>query len=149
MVDMSPEDLEKLRRLEEEVDRERDALKKKREEIEAKKAVVVVEAITSAAGTSAAGTFAAGAAETKLPAKKDEPATALVTEADANAWKRGLQKKIAVGAGGVMLAYWLMSNIITIAAIGAVVGGAYYFSGRYLNPPDESASKKKKEPDAD
>src|SRR4051794_2965045 len=38
MAEMSPEDLEKLRRLEEEVDREREDAKKKREELEAKAA---------------------------------------------------------------------------------------------------------------
>lgn len=128
---MSPEDLEKLRRLEEEVDREREASRKTREEIEAKKSLVPV----------------AGAAEdSKLPAKKEDDSKALVTEKDANAWRRGLQKKIAVGAGGVMVAYWLMSNILTILAGTVVVAGAYYFSGKYLNPPaDDSVTKKKKD----
>lgn len=131
MADMSPEDLEKLRRLEEEVDRESAAAKKRREELEAKRALVVPEEKP---------------AEAKLPAKKEEASSALVTEKDANAWKRGLQKKIAVGAGGVMVAYWLMSNIITLAAMGAVVGSAWYFSGKYLNPPnDDSSGKKKKD----
>lgn len=135
MADMSPEDREKLRRLEEEVDRESAERKKKREEEEAKRALVLAEEKKKAEA---------------LPVKKDEPSTQLVTDADAHAFKRGLQKKIAVGAGGVMIAYWLMSNIITIAAIGAVVGGAWYFSGKYLNVSgDENAGKKKKDSEAD
>jgi hypothetical protein len=133
MPDMSPE--EQLRRLEEEVDREREAAKKKREEL-AQKALtpIVVEK----------------PAET-LPAKKveDESTKALVTDADANAWKRGLQKKIALGAGGVMVAYWLMSNVLTIIGGAAVVAGAYYLSGRYLSAPPEQPDKKKKDAPAD
>lgn len=128
MAEMSPEDLEKLRRLEAEVDAEREAAKKRREALE-QKALIAAEPPL---------------AEKTLPAKKDEESSSLVTEKDASAWKRGLQKKIAVGAGGVMLAYWLMSNLLTIVAGVAVVGGAYYLSGKYLNPSTEDSSKKKK-----
>lgn len=126
MADMKPEDLEKLRRLEEEVDRERAEMVKRREELE-KKALVPIEATTS------------GQAESNsVPAVKEETSKAVATDKDANAWKRGMQQKIAIGAGGVMVAYWLMTNIITLVAIVGVVGGAYYVSGKYLNPePDQ------------
>lgn len=133
MADLSPE--EQLRRLEEEVDREREAAKKKREALEQKALTPVVEK----------------PAET-LPAKKAdaESSKALVTENDARAWKRGLQKKIALGAGGVMVAYWLMSNVLTIIGGAAVVAGAYYLSGRYLNaPPAPDEERKKKDAAAD
>jgi hypothetical protein len=129
MADMKPEDLEKLRRLEEEVDRERAEMQKRREELE-KKALVPVE----------------DAAETKnAPAKKEEGSKELATDKDANAWKRGMQQKIAIGAGGVMVAYWLMTNLVTIAAMIGVVGGAYYFAGKYLNPePDDKKKPEEK-----
>ena len=140
MAEMSPEDLEKLRRLEEEVDRDFDDKRKKREELEAKaaaaRAVVAVDDV-----------LVDGRPAEKLPAKprEQESSKALVTEKDANAWKQGMQKKIAIGAGGVMVAYWLMSNIFTLVAMVGVVGGAYYLSGKYLNGPPEEPAKKKKD----
>ena len=135
MAEMSPEDLEKLRRLEEEVDRERDDARKKREELEAK-----------AAAARAVVPVAEKPAE-KLPAVKpdDEGSKALMTDKDANAWRRGLQKKVAIGAGGVMLAYWLISNIFTIVCGVGVVAGAYYLSGKYLGGGGDDPKAKKKE----
>jgi hypothetical protein len=130
MPDMRPEDLEKLRKLEEEVDREREEARKRREEIE-KRALVPLE--TQKAET--------------LPAKKEEESKAVATEADSAEWKRGMQKKIAIGAGAGMLVFWVASNLMTILAAGVVVGGAWYFSGKYLGA-DPDTKKKSDEKDA-
>lgn len=126
MPEMSPEDLEKLRKLEEEVDRERDEARKRREDPEKQRALVLTEKT-----------------EETLPAKKDEGSKAVASEKDTAEWKRSMQKKIAVGAAAGMLVFWVASNLMTILAAGVVVAGAYYFSGRYLGAEPEVPSKKK------
>lgn len=123
---MSPEDLEKLRKLEEEVDREREDARKRREELEKQRALVVAET-----------------SEETLPAKKDEESKAVATEKDSAEWKRGMQKKVAVGAAAGMLVFWVASNLMTILAAGVVVAGAYYFSGKYFGAEREAPAKKK------
>lgn len=129
MPEMSPQDLEKLRKLEEEVDRERDEARKRREELEKERALVV----------------APRSEEATLPAKKDEESKAVATEKDSAEWKRGMQKKVAVGAAAGMLVFWVASNLMTIIAAGVVVAGAYYFSGKYLGAEADGSGKKKPE----
>jgi hypothetical protein len=122
MADLSPEDMERLRRLEEEVDRERDALKKAREALETKAIVPVPEPTQQAKAVA--------------PVPKEPESVAVVVPA---AWKAGLRKKVTIGTGVALVGFAIVQNIALIIACGAIVGGVWYFSGKYLG--DESPNK--------
>jgi hypothetical protein len=121
MADLSPEDMERLRRLEEEVDRERDALKKAREALETK-AIVPVPPPEQAKAVAT------------VPKEPESTAVAVPS-----AWKTGLRRKITIGTGVALVGFAIVQNIALIIACSAIVGGVWYFSGKYLG--DETPSK--------
>jgi hypothetical protein len=127
MAELSPEDQEKLRRLEEEIDRDREASRKRREELEKKAALVPVDEDAPRA----------------VEPKKESTAPAPTTDSDA-AWKRGMRKKIAIGTGAALAGYVVLANIGLLITCGVVVAGVYYFSGKYLGeePPKKEEEKK-------
>ena len=106
------------------VSKDRDYLRKRREELE-KKALVPVEKPPEGA------TAPVAQKEPALPAKPDATSNA--------AWKQGMRKKIALGTGVALLSFVVVSNLSLLIVCGAVVGGVYYFSGKYLG--DETETK--------
>ncbi|MBI4861854.1 MAG: hypothetical protein HY815_16590 [Candidatus Riflebacteria bacterium] len=124
-----PDVEDKLKKLEAEIDRDRERVKKEREAVEQKALVPV-------------------------PEPGDEPKAIVAQEAPKELtlagrfWQSSLQLKVTVGAAGVVGALFLLNNIFTIVFGTAAVAGVWYLSGRYVNKsdrpsPDEEPNKKK------
>jgi hypothetical protein len=127
VVELSPEEQARMRALEDEVDKERETLRKQREELE-KKALVVVDQ---------------PAEKASLPAKREEPTTLPAP----SPWRKNLRRNVTIGAAAVMAGFFVLHNLVFIIGSAIVVGGVWYASGKYIfkddaQQPDESQGKK-------
>jgi hypothetical protein len=121
MAELSPQEQEKLRKLEEEVDREREAARKKREELEKRALVAVPDP---------------GQKTAPVATPEESQSTAL---ASGNEWKRSMRRKIAIGTAVGLTGLVVLNNIGTLIACALIAGAVYYASGKYL--ADEPAPK--------
>jgi len=126
MVELSPEEQERLRKLEEEVDSDREALRKRREELEQKALVPVVET----------------SRERAVPVVSKEPSSSSLPVPAG--WRTHLRRNVTIGAAAVVAGFFVVSNLVYIVGGAVIVGGVWYAAGRYF-ASEESAPPKSSE----
>jgi len=127
MADLSKDELERLRQLEEEVDRERAAIRKQQEDI-ARQSEARADDPSSRDKV------------TRTAVVEKNQTTAIVIPA---VNRIGIRNKILVGAAGVMGALFLIQNAVTLFGMAVLLGAGYVGLNKYFVSSDIPAEEEK------